>query len=81
MKDASEHPKRPVDELMSTILSTSTLTQMVISEMKKFGISIKNFAQVLEMNPATFSLSLREPRHWFDANIAQVKFLFVLMTT
>ena len=72
MKDASSHMKRPLNEVMSTILSTQKLTQVVSMEMKRLGISIKFFAQVLEMNAATFSLSLREPRHWFDANLVQV---------
>ena len=72
MKDASSHMKRPLNEVMSTILSTQKLTQVAHMEMKRLGISIKFFAQVLEMNAATFSLSLREPRHWFDANLVQV---------
>ena len=81
MKDASSHMKRPVNEVMSTILSTQKLTQVVSMEMKRLGISIKYFAQVLEMNAATFSLSLREPRHWFDANLVQVKLNIQILAT
>ena len=81
MKDASNHMKRPLNEVMSTILSTQKLTQVVSMEMKRLGISIKFFAQVLEMNAATFSLSLREPRHWFDANLVQVILKIQILAT
>ena len=30
---------------------------------------MKAFAGALNANAATFSLSLREPRHWFDTSI------------
>ena len=72
MKDVSDHPKKPANEGMSTILKTTTLAQLVMCEIKRFGFSFKNFSEALEVNAATFSLSLREPRHWFDANMAQV---------
>ncbi len=73
VKDVSPHPKKPATEMMSTILNTSYLTQVVFNEMKKFCISMKTLSTALEMNPATFSLGLREPRHWFDANHTQVR--------
>ena len=72
IKDVSNHPKKPANEDMSTILNTSALAQLVMCEIKRFGFSFKNFSEALEVNAATFSLSLREPRHWFDANMAQV---------
>lgn len=62
------HPKRDTSELVSTILSTQLLTQITMVEMKNHGISMKAFASALNTNPATFSLSLREPRHWFDTS-------------
>ena len=43
-----------------------------MSEMKRYGLAIKSFSSALGMNPATFSLALREPRHWFDTNLVQV---------
>jgi hypothetical protein len=33
------------------------------------SISMKAFAAALNTNAATFSLSLREPRHWFDSSV------------
>ena len=30
---------------------------------------MKSFANALNTNAATFSLSLREPRHWFDSSV------------
>jgi hypothetical protein len=75
IKDANPHPKRPPNEIMSTILSTATLTNVVMSEIRNYGISMKSLANALEMNAATFSLCLREPRHWFDANQTQVRLL------
>ena len=72
IKDASNHPRKPPNEMMSTILNTTKLTNMVMSEMKRYGLAIKSFSSALGMNPATFSLALREPRHWFDTNLVQV---------
>ena len=37
---------------------------------KTHSISMKSFAGALNTNAATFSLSLREPRHWFDSSPA-----------
>ena len=76
IKDASNHPRKPPNEIMSTVLNTSKLTNMVMSEMKRYGLAIKAFSSALGMNPATFSLALREPRHWFDTNLVQVFFFY-----
>ena len=46
--------------------------------MKRYGLALKSFAQILEINPASFSLALREPRHWFDANLIQKKCYYIL---
>ena len=81
MKDASNHPRKPPNEMMSTILNTTKLTNMVQSEMKRYGLAIKSFSSALEMNPATFSLGLREPRHWFDSNLVQVIFFLNFLLT
>ena len=35
MKDASNHPRKPPNEMMSTILNTAKLTNMVTSEICK----------------------------------------------
>ena len=78
LKDVTEHPKKPTHELMSTILGTQKLSETVMGEMKRYGIAIKSFANALGMNAATFSLSLREPRHWFDANPMQKRCYYLL---
>lgn len=61
--------------MMSTVLNTTKLTNMVMSEMKRYGLAIKAFSSALGMNPATFSLALREPRHWLDSNLVQVNYI------
>lgn len=73
VKDVSNHPKRPANELISTVLNTVNLTQCVMNEMKNYGVAMKAFSIALNMNSASFSLALREPRHWFDTNFAQKK--------
>lgn len=77
IQDATPHPRRPPNEITSIILSTTNLSQMVMSEMKRYGLAFKAFASVLGVNAATFSLGLREPRHWFDNNFSQVSHLSV----
>ena len=72
VNDNSQHPRRPSNEITSTILNTNCLANMVFSEMKRYGVAIKTFSNALGMNSASFSLALREPRHWFDANLVQV---------
>jgi hypothetical protein len=37
--------------------------------LQNHNISMKAFAGALTTNAATFSLSLREPRHWFDTSV------------
>ena len=78
IKDASHHPKKPESELMSTILNTYKLSAISLGEMKKYSVSLKSFAAALGMNAASFSLSLREPRHWFDTNSVQKRCYYYL---
>ena len=72
IKDVSGHPKKPLNEAIATILCTGKLANMVLSEMKRYGLAMKAFSNALGMNSASFSLALREPRHWFDTNLVQV---------
>jgi hypothetical protein len=45
-------------------------SQNVADSFQTHGISMKSFAAALSSNAATFSLSLREPRHWFDTSVS-----------
>ena len=61
-----------------TILNTKIIAQSVLSEMKQYNIPMKCFASALQVNSATFSLSIRDPRQWSDTNEGQKRIYYYL---
>ena len=70
--------KNGQNEELATILNTKTIAHSVLLEMKQYNIPMKCFSSVLNINSATFSLALRDPRHWFDANEGQKRCYYYL---
>ena len=77
IKNVSDMRRDKIEEL-ATILNTKTIAQSVLLEMKQYNIPMKCFSSVLNINSATFSLALRDPRHWFDANEGQKRCYYYL---
>ena len=61
-----------------TILNTKIIASLVLSEMKQYNIPMKHFGSALQVNSATFSLAVRDPRCWSDTNEGQKRIYYFL---
>ena len=73
IKDVTTNPGNPM-----TILNTKIIASLVLSEMKQFNIAMKHFGSALQVNSATFSLAVRDPRCWSDTNEGQKRIYYFL---
>ena len=73
IKDVTTNPGNP-----KTIMNTKIIASLVLSEMKQYNIPMKYFGSALQVNSATFSLAVRDPRCWSDTNEGQKRIYYFL---